>query len=678
MNTAETARQRVNRLTEEIAKLSEQEFGPAEYYGEFLQRILAILEAPAGAVWVRTPQGNLQLQHQINMQQVGLDRAENGRQMHDELLRQVAMKGKPGIVPPRSSAGEKGPGNPTDLFILLAPIIHDKQVAGIIEVWHQPMREPDQFLQFLVRMAALASGYTRNHQLRQMVGQQQVWVQLEVFARQIHGSLNPTEVSYQVANEARRLSEADRISVAVRTERKPKVTAISGADVVEKRSNLVQLMRRLFEEVMLWGERLVYSGSKDESLPPAVNRALDLYLAESNSKMLVVMPLKDERESKSKNPPRSALMMECFEPAANAEQMLARLEVIGRHATPALYNAAEHYRMPFRFIWLPLATVQEGLGGKTKAIVSLIGIALVLLVLAMIFVPYPLKMEATGQLVPTDRRFVYPMNGGRVTAINGTFRSGDFVDAGQILFTMRDKDLATQITNLLAEKQKAELARKIQGDDQNARLERAKAESDYYAKSAELDALRQLTNSNPNRLGEFFVRAPIEGIILTPEFRETLNDRYVKPSEQMLRIGKVNRDQAKRTARDWEIELKIPQKHFGQVKEALLRLPAGAELDVDLIVRTSPTSTYKAKLSLDKIASQATPNKEDASDSEAVVLAWARLSGDGIAESDEVPAGLLLSTVEVHCKIRCGDHAMGYSLFYGVWEFIYEKVIFWF
>jgi hypothetical protein len=32
----------------------------------------------------------------------------------------------------------------------------------------------------------------------------------------------------------------------------------------------------------------------------------------------------------------------------------------------------------------------------------------------------------------------------------------------------------------------------------------------------------------------------------------------------------------------------------------------------------------------------------------------------------------------VVAKVRCGDHAMGYSLFYGVWEFIYEKVVFFF
>ena len=33
---------------------------------------------------------------------------------------------------------------------------------------------------------------------------------------------------------------------------------------------------------------------------------------------------------------------------------------------------------------------------------------------------------------------------------------------------------------------------------------------------------------------------------------------------------------------------------------------------------------------------------------------------------------------EVHAKVRCGNRRMGYALFYGVWEFIYEKVVFFF
>src|SRR5262249_11590047 len=166
---------------------------PSDYYGEFLQRVLAAVAAPAGAVWVRTPQGHLQLQYQVNMKQVGVDKTDEDRQAHGELLRQSAMMARPLMLPPHTATaqqeqGPPAPGNPTDYMILLAPILVDKTVAGLVEIWQDADRSPDAqrgFLQFLVRMAELASSYTRNHQLRQMVGQQQLWTQLEAFARQI-------------------------------------------------------------------------------------------------------------------------------------------------------------------------------------------------------------------------------------------------------------------------------------------------------------------------------------------------------------------------------------------------------------------------------------------------------------------------------------------------------------
>ena len=249
MELIEKTNQEINLMVEEIAHLSEKDMVPADYFGEFLKNILTVLVAPAGAVWLRTPQGHLQLQYQINMGQIGLDKSESGRQSHDELLRQALLQARSGNFPPHSSVGQAEgagptPGNPTDFAILLAPILMDKQVAGIVEVWQSPNRHPRAmrgFVQFLVRMAGLASRYLRNHQLRQMMGQQQIWTQLETFARQIHASLNPTEVAYLVANEGRRLVECDRISVALRYGKRCAIEAISGADVVEKRSNLVQL-----------------------------------------------------------------------------------------------------------------------------------------------------------------------------------------------------------------------------------------------------------------------------------------------------------------------------------------------------------------------------------------------------------------------------------------------------
>src|SRR5262249_35646394 len=161
-----------------------------------------------------------------------------------------------------------------------------------------------------------------------------------------HVSLNPTEVAYLVANEGRRLINCDRLSVAVRQDRKPKIEAISGADVVEKRSSLVQLQRTLAEKVAEWGERLTYKRTKDDGWQPPGWQALDAYRAESNSKLLVVQPLRDEREKDTHKPARATLILESFEPPPSPEQLLARLDVVARHATAALYNSVEHRRIP--------------------------------------------------------------------------------------------------------------------------------------------------------------------------------------------------------------------------------------------------------------------------------------------------------------------------------------------
>ena len=100
LNLVEQTRKHINRLVEEIARLSEQELAPADYYHEFLQRVQQALAATAGAVWAFTPQGHLQLQFQTNLKQVGIDSSDVTRQTHGELLRHTVSKAQPILMAP--------------------------------------------------------------------------------------------------------------------------------------------------------------------------------------------------------------------------------------------------------------------------------------------------------------------------------------------------------------------------------------------------------------------------------------------------------------------------------------------------------------------------------------------------------------------------------------------------
>lgn len=180
----------------------------------------------------------------------------------------------------------------------------------------------------------------------------------------------------------------------------------------------------------------------------------------------------------------------------------------------------------------------------------------------------------------------------------------------------------------------------------------------------------------PDDPGVFEVKAPISGIILSTDFRETLERKVVKPNEPLLRIGNANPKNPR--LEEWEIEMKIPQKHIGQVLKAFRPKDNKDELDVDLLLVSAPTAKYKGKLRRDRVAFQAVNDRDAHDEPEPIVQAWVRISGKDIPEDYRLPTDLLLSGTEVHARIRCGDRAMGYSLFYGVWEFLYEKIVFFF
>jgi hypothetical protein len=697
----EQERRRIASRLEEVARLSESNVPPGAYFGEMLKRLLETLAAPAGAVWARTPQGHLQLQYQINLKEIGLDQTEEVRVAHEELLRQATATSRPFHVPPRSGVGAREEGKPaagnlSDYLLLIAPIIVNQQAAGIIEVWQQPNRPAQAipgWLQFMTYMAELCSRYQRNQVMGQLTGQQQVWTQLEAFARQVHNSLNPTEVSYHVANEGRRLIECDRVSIAVRHYgSKARIEAVSGADVVERRSNLIRLMQKLCEEVILWGEKLVFNGSRDDSLPPKVLTALDAYLAESNSKLLVVQPLKDDRET-GRRPPRSALCMECFEPPAEPQQLLARLDVVARHSTPALYNAVEHRRIPGRLIWQPIAKLQDGIGGKAKAISATV-VGLVSFLLAALFlVPYELKMDSTGKLYPQVRRVVYAPTGGHIQEFK--VEPQNVVAEGGDLAVMWSSDLFKKLTELdaaikgaMEEKGAAEqLAAGGGGQtnkEQSSSWESAENKREILRRrQLELTQFieRNHANPDPHNYGEFYLKAPSftpeershvgrpEWTVLSGNFKDEWHNKFAKPSDPILKVG----------AKDgpWEIELRIPQKHISQVHKAFEYNGVEA-LDVDFLLRSDPTRTYRGKLYRDGISSEAIPNRDEKDESEPEVIAYVRIDDPGIEAKERLSREALTSGTEVRAKIRCGKHKLGYSLFYGVWEFLYEKVVFFF
>ncbi len=705
----EQERRRLSQRLDDVARLCEGGLAPPAFYGELLQRLLESLAAAAGSVWIRTPQGNLVQQFQINMQQLGLD-SEEAQQSHNALLRMAFTTGQPIHLPPRSAMGDSeegkpAPGNHTTFMLLLVPIkeAENGPVVGLIEVFqgaNRPANAVPGFLQYMALMANLASRYQRNQLVGQLVGQQQLWTQLEAFSRSIHGSLNTTEVSFVIANEGRRLIECDRVAVAVRRNgQKTAIDAVSGADIVEKRSNQVRLMRKLADEVLNWGEKLVFTGTRDDALPPGVLSSLDAYLAESPSKLLVVLPLTDEREGdgkdKPKLPQRSALVMECFETPPEPSQTIARLEVVGRHASSALFNAIEYRRIPLRFLWLPLAKLQEGLGGKTRAIWMSVMAAVTIIITGLVVLPYPLKVEVMGKAMPQVRRTAYVPAPGKIEHFD--VMPNEQVGEGRSLALMYDTSLWSQLNKLIADMEAAKLEadqlerqaeKEINPAEKVARQGKAALKrADQNARDREIKEVLRRSKSLPGKPGYFSLLAPFmtsdeKRLVDVPywtvlsgkDFKSEKEGQEVQSFEPILQLGVKEGP--------WEIELKIPQKHLGQILRAYDRIGLESQ-DFDFILMTETTTKYRGKLDRSRIAAEAVSDKDENNESEPVIFAYVRIEPvpgpDGKPDIDpdyQVSRRALVSATDIKGKVRCGNFRAGYSLFYGVWEFLYEKVWF--
>jgi hypothetical protein len=700
---------------EEAAKLAGSNLPPTDFYAQFLNRTLTAIDAPAGAVWLRTPQGFLQVACQINLDKVGLEAKRGGRQCHNEVLRQVfqAAPPRPILLEPNArlapGPGEPGPvppANLTDHFALFAPIIAtDKQTLGVLEVFQNPSHDPrlyPAFLNYAFQMAGYASQYNHFITARAGSGSERTFTQIEAFARLIHGTMNPTEVAYHVANEGRKLIECDRLCVGIRHARhKVTVEAVSGADVVEKASTHVRRLRWLMEAVLKWGEPLTFKGSKDSGLPPDVAHALDEYLNESQPKLLIVQPIRDEREKDNHKPARSVLVLESFNPPEQTDPLVQKLEVIGKHAAPALYNAAELKRVPLKFLWWPLAKVQEGIGGKSRFYMIAGAVLLAILIGLMITVPYTLRMEAKGQLLPVQIAQIYPPREGIVRDIR--VKPGDEIDRGYAAVSLFSSEFQKDYQQALEKLRQANgtittlgsLIREL-GQVETLKDTRIKYETDLAvahlsreAALAEIDALNLQYNGVPDRPGHFRALAPAfdpkiviphnvsKWTVLNDDRRENLLGRSMRPHEELLRVGNLKGP--------WQIEMKVPQRNIGQIMKAfadpdLHKVDAKGKkyLDVDVLLSSQAETSYGGRLYREDIAAQAVPNKNEHDENEPVVTAYVKLNLDDFPPDEMIPVDQLVTGLEVRARIRCGKHALGYSLFHGVWEWFYEKVVFFF
>jgi multidrug efflux pump subunit AcrA (membrane-fusion protein) len=688
----EQTKNQIRKLVAEIADLAESDIQPNEFYVEFLNRSVAAVAATGGAFWMMDGKGGLRLQYQVEFGVTGLMDGRVKTAPHDALLGCMLQASQSQIIPPSAVIeGVPQAYNPTEFALIIAPLMVDKQVVGLLEILMDPTRRAAQqksTLRFVSDLCDLAATYLKNRQMRQMMSQQRLWNQLEGFTHQIHGSLDLKETAYAVVNDGKRLVACDRLTVALKIASRTMVEAVSGQEVVEQRSNLVRELTRLCKVVIRSGEDLLYTGNTD-GLAPDIRDALEMYVDESGSKVVVVTLLhqpetigEEGTDNKTKEKvPFGCLVAEQIGDELAPTDMHARTEVVSRHASTALWNAQEHHKIFLKPVLKALGSPWRMFRGRTLAKIAAVLAGVMVFVAAMAFIPCTLTIEGHGSLLPEERHKIYAPLAGIVAEVMVDHDAR--VKKGDVLARLDSYELQKELKGLLADKQKAESSIVSLGL-QSAKLRNGQDEQEQIQVKAQLAEAKITARSSKERieiLNEqvelMNVRSPQDGVITTWEAKKTLMGRPVEIGTELLQVAAEDGD--------WILEVEVPDDDMGPILAAQSKLDAdikagrkkvGSTLSAYFVTMTDPEHRYGGYVV--RIA----PGAETMAESEQyknrhivkVTIGFSEAVRQDYLVRNEVK--VMRPGAEVRARVDCGGTNLAYYLLRKPIQVFYESVLF--
>ncbi len=692
----EQTRREIRAIAAEIGELARSDATQAEFFDQFLPRIISALGALGGAVWMLDESGRFALQYQVNLAAAKLDDKSRASR-HTLLLLKTIADGESIATPPQSGAADDSEaGNPTDFLLLLAPLHVGDQAAGIVEIFQRADAGPSTqrgYLRFVSQMVELASGFLKSDKIKNHGDREQLWRQLEQFITAVHGSLDPQATAYTIANEGRRMIDCDRVSVLLKRGRRMRMEAVSGLERVDARANQVRVLENLVDVAITAGEPLWFRGDMSD-VPPQIEAALDAALEETHASALAIVPLlptasgEDENDSTSSQPPLGAILIEqlqrrvadrrqqrgreSFSPSTTEEtasiaagekdsrplprSIKHRAEAVAEHSARALANALEHQRIFLLPLWRWLGNLRVVVSARAlpKTLAVLLGMLALLAVLALF--PASFEVEGPGTLEPVVRREVYAGIDGVVTQI--AVQHGDDVRAGQTLLKLRSmSDLDVAITELVGKQLAtreaiASVERSLLGDGRRTPQEQDRLSGQLFQLRKTAESIDAQLELYVQRREQLTITSPIDGQVVTWQIRDRLMYRPVGKGQAVLTV--VDPTDA------WELEVHLPQRRVGH----MMRAAAAADdpLIVTFSLATHPGEEFTGNVTEIGQVAQSLDQEEP------TVLVRVAIDKADLPE--------LRPGASVTARVVCGTRSLGYVWLHDVLEFIQSQVLF--
>ncbi|MCE9546967.1 MAG: GAF domain-containing protein, partial [Planctomycetia bacterium] len=651
-DAVERAQQQIRTIVAEITQLARSDMEPREFFTRYVPRVIQAVAAVGGAVWTINGDGksfDLLIGEHLPRTGVGPDR--DSQAQHARLIGEAIVSGESLVIPagPRA-ADEEDLGNPTPYLLLLVPLTNNGRPLGVVELFQRPgipHSAQRGNLNFLKQMGELAASYLAAHDETNRAERESQWTRLAHFGRAVHQSLDLPTTAYTLANEARRLIDCDRVSVAIRRRCRVRIEAVSGQDTVERRANVVRLLANLVDRVLATGEPMWYSGDTSQ-LAPQVEEALSAFVNESHTRTLGIVPLVQHLPTapNAEKPPQpkilGALVIERIDEEGLTETIRRRTKLVCDHGVAAVANALEHDQVFLMPVWRTLGKsrwfVEARRLPKTVAITGLLLAA----VAASCVIPADFRVTATGTLQPAKRQDVFVQEPGVISRV--LVDHGDQVKAGADLIRLRSRDLEVAITEVRGRRaatlEQLASARRSQAEPRLTFDERNRISGQYAQLQKTADSLTNQLELLLEKQKLLTIHSPLEGTVVTWDLKKRLDDRPVERGQLLLSVADPKSP--------WELELLVPEAHAGYVASAWQQAPQGKRsLDVNYILATNPANSRTGN------AIEVQSSAEVRGDDGNTVLVRVRIDRDSLDPSELRPGATVTG------RIYCGRRAIG-------------------
>jgi GAF domain-containing protein/biotin carboxyl carrier protein len=520
----------------------------AELLPVVAEKIRDLLGAAACNVWLMDSTA-----HELHLaERVGEDpTAEKGARISatDGLLADVAQQASPKLVEePAEEPGleeRRAAGGDFEMQCwMAAPLRKGDEVLGAIELVNKTdatsFNEDDLFL--LASVSEQAAIALHNANLLESERKVHALDALLKISQEITSTLDLDHVLTTVVHQAASVVPFNKCVIGFFDRGRFLLGAVSGEAEVPKTREMDDLKDRL--EWVASREDSVSADQRSDGWhlePEAAHAQIVSFLEANGYAGFYALPLRDDQGS------LGTIALLSGEADFLTPSHRETLAILANQTTVAIRNAQLYQQVPLANFFKPLAERKKKLlsavpQGHWRIYAERTGV----LALALVLIPWPLRVGTDATVVPAERRIVSAVEGGVVRRV--FVHEGDAVQPGQLLAQLDDGDdqvKLAQADEALAQARRDLAEAEFRND--GAAAGQAKMRADLHAVEVQLEQ---------QRVSEAQLRAPIAGIMVTPKVEERAGT-MLKQGEAFGEVVETDRMAA---------EMSVPEGDIGLVR----------------------------------------------------------------------------------------------------------------